>query len=100
MIPGDVEVLRQLLQQGADKDLQDEEGRTSLHFACGYGEVACAQVLLDVSANVNALDNNKNTALHYAAGYGQDECVQLLLKRYVCNVAARVLGFDLQGPWQ
>ncbi len=31
--------LKILLQEGADKDEKDEEGRTGLHFASGYGEV-------------------------------------------------------------
>ncbi len=31
--------LKGLLQEGADKDEKDEEGRTGLHFASGYGEV-------------------------------------------------------------
>jgi ankyrin repeat protein len=78
---GDVEQLKELLAAGADKDEKDEEGRTALHFACGYGELACAEVLLKAGADANAVDNNKNTALHYAAGYGQAEGVELLVKR-------------------
>jgi ankyrin repeat protein len=31
--------LKILLQEGADKDEKDDEGRTGLHFASGYGEV-------------------------------------------------------------
>lgn len=58
----------------------DEEGRTALHFACGYGELECAKVLLAAGAGLDAVDANKNTALHYAAGYGQVEAVQLLIE--------------------
>ncbi|KAE8729575.1 Ankyrin repeat domain-containing protein 2 [Hibiscus syriacus] len=36
---GDVEGLKAALSSGADKDDEDSEGRTALHFACGYGEV-------------------------------------------------------------
>ncbi|MBA0726812.1 hypothetical protein Golax_002612 [Gossypium laxum] len=36
---GDVEGLKAALDSGADKDEEDSEGRTALHFACGYGEV-------------------------------------------------------------
>ncbi|KAK6911100.1 hypothetical protein RJ641_000030, partial [Dillenia turbinata] len=35
---GDVEGLKNALASGADKDEEDPEGRTALHFACGYGE--------------------------------------------------------------
>ncbi|CAN6308464.1 unnamed protein product [Urochloa humidicola] len=76
---GDVEGLTKALEEGADKDEEDSEGRRGLHFACGYGELQCAQVLLDAGAAVDAVDKNKNTALHYAAGYGRKECVALLL---------------------
>jgi len=31
--------LKAALASGADKDEEDAEGRTALHFACGYGEV-------------------------------------------------------------
>jgi ankyrin repeat protein len=40
---GDKEQLKELLEGGADRDEKDEEGRTALHFACGYGELACAE---------------------------------------------------------
>lgn len=82
---GDVEALKELLKAGADKDEKDEEGRTPLQFACGYGELACAEELIKAGANVDAKDTEGNTPLHYAAGYGQAEAVDLLLKRYCCK---------------
>lgn len=78
---GDVEGLKKALEEeGADKDEEDSEGRRGLHFACGYGELQCAQALLEAGAAVDAVDKNKNTALHYAAGYGRKDCVALLLE--------------------
>ncbi|XP_066366672.1 ankyrin repeat domain-containing protein 2A-like [Miscanthus floridulus] len=77
---GDVESLKKALEDGADKDEEDSEGRRGLHFACGYGELQCAQALLEAGAAVDAVDKNKNTALHYAAGYGRKDCVALLLE--------------------
>lgn len=78
---GNVDSLKELLEAGADKDEKDEEGRTGLHFACGYGELDCASELLRAGASVDALDNNMNTPLHYAAGYGQVEASELLIKQ-------------------
>lgn len=31
--------LKAAIAAGADHDEEDSEGRTALHFACGYGEV-------------------------------------------------------------
>ncbi|KAK6911102.1 hypothetical protein RJ641_000032 [Dillenia turbinata] len=44
---GDVEGLKNPLASGANKDKEDSQGRTALHFACGYGEVKCARILLE-----------------------------------------------------
>ncbi|GFS37015.1 ankyrin repeat-containing 2B [Actinidia rufa] len=117
---GDVEGLKNALASGADKDEEDSEGRTALHFACGYGEVLdssqyllsqyllsipfycsvenhvkCAQILLEAGAMVDALDKNKNTALHYAAGYGRKECVALLLEH---GAAVTLQNLDGKTP--
>lgn len=79
---GNVEGLKELLkQEGVGIDDRDEEGRTGLHFACGYGELECVNFFLDNGAKLDAVDNNKNTALHYAAGYGQIEAVKVLLAK-------------------
>lgn len=83
---GDVaEVKRLLTEKGLKTDVneKDGEGRTALHFACGYGEGEIASFLLEKGADVNAVDESNNTALHFAAGYGQKEMTELLLKKGV-----------------
>jgi hypothetical protein len=79
--PGDVEQLKKLLAEGGSADEADDEGRTALHFAAGYGELPCMEALIEAGAKLDALDNNKNTPLHYAAGYGQAESCALLVKK-------------------
>merc|ERR1719171_3443765 len=39
----DLEACKELLKLGADVNEKDEEGRSALHFACGYGELECAE---------------------------------------------------------
>ena len=91
-----MDALKELLQGGADKDEKDDEGRTALHFACGYGEIACSEELIKAGADVDAKDGNDNTPLHYAAGYGQAEAIKLLLNRYLSPVTpARTLPLQL-----
>jgi len=88
---GSVDRLKELLKEGADPDLKDEEGRTALHFASGYGELECMEALLDAGADINAVDENKNTALHYSAGYGNKEATDLLVKK--CVFMCRFVSF-------
>jgi ankyrin repeat protein len=87
---GDLELLKELLANGGDVNDADDEGRTGLHFACGYGEITCMNLLLEHDAKVNATDHNKNTALHYAAGYGQVECVEVLLNKCASPTFSRL----------
>lgn len=89
-----MELLKQLLEaEGVNVDEADEEGRTALHFACGYGEIECAKALIAAKAKLDAVDNNKNTALHYAAGYGQAESCKLLVERWAACLPC------LPRPW-
>ena len=68
-----------MIKDGADVNEKDEEGRSALQFAAGYGEIECMEVLLEAGADIDAVDENKNTAAHYSAGYGNVESVSLLL---------------------
>ena len=55
--------LSELIAAGAgDVNASDSEGRAALHFACGYGEMKCAEMLIDAKANSDAVDKNKNSA--------------------------------------
>jgi hypothetical protein len=93
---GNAARLRELLQGGEDAAQKDEEGRTALHFAAGYGEIECMQVLLENGADVNAKDNNDNTALHYASGYGVVEAAKVLMEKGadkgIVNVEGKTAG--------
>eukprot|EP00892_Ulva_mutabilis_P009751 jgi/Ulvmu1/7148/UM034_0054.1 len=80
---GDVEAIKKAIAEGGaefDVNEADSSGRTALHFACGYGEVAVVKELLAAKASVTAVDSDKNTPLHYAAGYGETDCVKMLLE--------------------
>ena len=69
---GHLEVVRCLLDAGADKEKADNDGATPLHIAAWWGHQAVAQCLLDA-------DNAGESALHLAAVQGHPTVVQCLL---------------------
>ena len=67
-----------LLEHGADINMQNRFGGTSLYYASYYGALEVVRLLLDHSADVEVKDNDGQTALQIAAEEGRDEVVKLL----------------------
>ena len=78
---GRAEVLRVLLEGGANIDSADVVGCTALHLAAGNGRRDMCRQLLDWGAKVDHLDWSKETPLHYAARGGHLSVVKLLVER-------------------
>ncbi len=78
---GGTEVLKRLIQRGADVNLQDQKGRSPLIVAVLMNHIDAAGLLLAAGADVNHQDRHGATALFYAADAGFSELVDLLLKR-------------------
>lgn len=80
---GHDEVVKLLLDYGAQVDLQDQNGNTALHITCvpwrNTGEIP--KILLQHDAMANIQNEHGHTALHYAAMKGDSNLVQLLLKK-------------------
>ncbi len=57
-----------LIEERADIEAKDDEGRTPLHLAAEKGHEAVAQLLVDKHANIEAMDIDGRTPLHCAAG--------------------------------
>jgi uncharacterized protein len=53
------DVVRYLLERGADPNSRDNAGFTALHLAVGNGWVECARALLEGGADVNARTNRE-----------------------------------------
>ena len=71
-------MVKLLLDKGADPNITDHIGNTSLHGA-DRGHKDVVQLLLDRGAETNMA--NQNTPLHYAVGGGHKDVAQLLLDR-------------------
>ena len=80
---GKVEIVKILLQQGADVNAADIKGKTALHYACDNGSVEIVEELLVSSEDIN-VDTKENqlqiTPLHCACIRGNLPIVQLLIQ--------------------
>merc|ERR1719313_1407611 len=58
----DVDAVKELVAAGADVNEKDEDGRSALHFACGYGEKESCELLLEHKADKALKNDDKATA--------------------------------------
>ena len=74
------DIIRLLLDNGADLGIKTSHGETVLHLA--VGSAARVKVLLDMGAHelgVDAQDNEGRSALHHAAAVGNPAAMEVLL---------------------
>lgn len=70
-----------LLEAGADKQMEDDEGRTASHVAAEAGSDRVLRMMLDKGALMtNSLDSKKRTVLHYIATWNMAEIAGRLLE--------------------
>eukprot|EP00270_Netrium_digitus_P006193 TRINITY_DN1849_c0_g2_i1.p1 TRINITY_DN1849_c0_g2~~TRINITY_DN1849_c0_g2_i1.p1 ORF type:complete len:504 (+),score=104.50 TRINITY_DN1849_c0_g2_i1:184-1695(+) len=78
---GDVDGMRDSLNEGVDINSSDYDGRTALHLASSEGRVASVDFLLRAGANVNPKDRFGNTPLADANAYKHCEIIKMLERR-------------------
>ena len=78
---GNTERVKELLDQGVDINLKDDEGRTALIFAVINTHYETMKLLLEHGADVNVKSNRGGTALMAAALAGDLRMVQALLDK-------------------
>lgn len=69
---GHLEVVRQLLQEGADVNFRGPRGSTALMFAAGGGHLEIVQVLVENGADVLLKEDGGWTARMHAEGEAYD----------------------------
>ena len=77
---GDVESLKQFLDQGADLEQLDATGETLLLSATLAGQSNVVDLLIAKGANIHARNHNGLTALHAAAYAGHLDVADSLIK--------------------
>ena len=75
-----MEVVRLLLEAGADKDLANTCRNTALRKASDKGHVEVVRLLLEAGANTDLAGEDGSTALKYASYKGHAEVVRLPLE--------------------
>ncbi|HKY73205.1 MAG TPA: ankyrin repeat domain-containing protein [Nitrospira sp.] len=89
---GKIDAVKRLIDEGANIEATDQQGRTVLEVATAFGQADVVKILLMAGANVNAGAGKPQTALHLAAASGKTAIVSALL-----NAGARVDVADQDG---
>uniref|UniRef100_A0A4W5L1W2 BRCA1 associated RING domain 1 n=1 Tax=Hucho hucho TaxID=62062 RepID=A0A4W5L1W2_9TELE len=92
-IKGDVETVKELLDQGADPNLKDNAGWTPLHEACNLGHQGVVEVLVErggVLLNTPGYEND--SPLHDAVRNGHTGIAILLLQHGASQSVLNMFG--------
>jgi hypothetical protein len=69
----------QALQDGANPNVMDPNGRTPLHFMSGVGLAPAVVLLVHYGAQLDIQDKDGLTAMHMAAGYANAQTLKVLV---------------------
>ncbi|WP_082341084.1 ankyrin repeat domain-containing protein [Sporosarcina globispora] len=76
----ETETIERLIEEGADINKKDSDGRTAIMIATYNNDVETAKVLIRAGADVNIQDNMKNNPFLYAGAEGYVEILKLTIE--------------------
>jgi hypothetical protein len=95
-----LDLLRELLEKGAEVNGRGNQGETLLLCLAGVGHTEAAALLLDHGADVNDVDDYGETALHLAVRGKYEDTIRLLLARGADPEARQYYFLDENSPGQ
>ena len=75
------DIVRMLLDHGADVNAQDAQGAAALHWAARSGTQDMVELLLDSHADLHLRDNQHDTAGYWARKAGHQDVAERLARR-------------------
>jgi hypothetical protein len=96
---GHIEIVRLLLQNGAEVNARSINGYTPLHDAAENGHVDILHLLVENGVDLEAQSNNGERALHWAAVNGHLPFIQELISRYHVDINARRNDWTTALSW-
>lgn len=90
------QVVRWLVQQGAELDARSPNGTTPLMMAAGYGGLSGAEILIEAGADVTLLNDQRLSAADFARRAGQDDMADKLDR--LAKARAKASGAGRTAP--
>lgn len=79
---GEINIIRELIQKGADLDVQDAEGRTPVMIATYNHDIKASEILIKAGANVDIQDKMRNNPFLYAGAEGYTDILRLTIEAH------------------
>jgi len=93
---GRTDILKLLIEKGAEMNVQTDCGKTALHFAVSNQFTDCSRLLIDAGCDANFQDSDGNTPLHLALLNRSPICVnQILSKLWINFELHNKMGFNV-----
>lgn len=84
----DAAAMTALLDQGADANWQDAQGRRLMHYAAAWNNAALVDTLVEKGARVTVFDHKTETPRDFAIAFGHDALAADLTKRMAAEQSA------------
>jgi len=90
---GDIDMLKQLKDEGADFNCVDYRARSALHIACIHGFMPIVRFLISEKVNLDKIDSTGSSPLYHAIKRRNEDVAKLLYyKGASVTVPAEKLG--------